>query len=162
VIKNVSAVLMNGKDDVVVFHRKNSEMINQNWCLPCWSYDQAWSLSPREYLEEKLRNDFKIKDFKVITEKEIEQTLFVVFKIQNLQVSCDGDQYDQLEIRPWEIVRDYTDDNLFQIYNKLFVRIKKHLESPYKRYFRIFLKFVAALILILLPFAVLWKFYKLS
>jgi len=160
VIKNVSAVLMNGKDDVVVFHRKNTEMINQNWCLPYWSYDSSCSLSPKEFLEEKLRNDFKIKDFKIITAKEIEHTLFVVFKIKNLQVSCVNDHYDQSEIRPWEIVRDYTDDNFFQVYNKLFVKIKKHLESPYKRYFRITLKFVAALILILLPFAVLWKFFK--
>ena len=116
---------MNGKDDVVVFHRKNTEMINQNWCLPYWSYDPSCSLSPKEFLEEKLRNDFKIKDFKIVTAKEIEHTLFVVFKIKNLQVSCENDHYDQSEIRPWEIVRDYTDDNFFQVYNKLFVKIKK-------------------------------------
>jgi len=162
VIKNVCAVLINGKDDVLVFHRKNTEMINQNWCLPGWDFDQAGALSPKEYLEKKLQNDFKIIFLKFITEKQIEQTIFVVFKIENLNASCAGDDYDQIEFRPWEIVRDYTDDQFFQIYNKLFVKIKKHLESPYKRYVRILFKLVAALILFLLPFAVLWKFFKIS
>jgi len=162
VIRNVSAVLINGKDDVLVFHKKNTEMINQNWCLPSWEYDEAWSLSPKSYLQEKLLNDFQIKNFKYVTEKEIEHILFMVFKLEDLNTPCSGGDYDQMELRPWEIVRDYTDDNLFQIYSKLFIKIKKHLESPYKRYFRIILKFLAALILILLPFAVLWKFFKTS